>query len=441
VPDGERKQRRWLPAAIVVIASLIAFLSVFAIWIKRQALETETWTDTSSELLENEEIRDALADFLTTQLFDNVDVEGEIAAQLPPPADRLAGPAAAGVRQLADEAAREALARPEVQSLWEDANRAAHERLLAVIDGDAEAVSTSDGAVVLDLAVILEQITEEIGVGSGLADKIPPDAAQLEVMDEEDLDAIRGIVDLLRTLAWLLLAIAIALYALAIYLARGRRRETLRMIGYGFIVVGALVLLGQRLAGDAVVSALTGTAAAEPAAEATWEIATSLLTDSGSAVVAYGVFIVLAAWFAGPTRLATSARRGLTPYLRQPRFAFGGLAVFLVLLFLWNPLPSTDRLPTSLLLIVLLAVGVEFLRRHVIREFPGEVTTWSSEGMASGIADRMREARERRVSRRPDAAAAPSRVDELERLGALRDSGVLSDEEFAAEKQRLLGGS
>jgi hypothetical protein len=33
-----------------------------------------------------------------------------------------------------------------------------------------------------------------------------------------------------------------------------------------------------------------------------------------------------------------------------------------------------------------------------------------------------------------------ARLERLERLGALRDKGILSDEEFAAEKTRLLGG-
>jgi hypothetical protein len=32
------------------------------------------------------------------------------------------------------------------------------------------------------------------------------------------------------------------------------------------------------------------------------------------------------------------------------------------------------------------------------------------------------------------------RLQRLERLAALRDKGVLTDEEFAAEKSRLLGG-
>ena len=37
------------------------------------------------------------------------------------------------------------------------------------------------------------------------------------------------------------------------------------------------------------------------------------------------------------------------------------------------------------------------------------------------------------------AAEEPSYLDELERLGQLRDQGILSEEEFQAKKQQLLG--
>lgn len=43
----------------------------------------------------------------------------------------------------------------------------------------------------------------------------------------------------------------------------------------------------------------------------------------------------------------------------------------------------------------------------------------------------------------PPAAAgglAPGVIDQLKELGQLHDSGVLTDEEFAAQKQRLLNG-
>ncbi len=43
------------------------------------------------------------------------------------------------------------------------------------------------------------------------------------------------------------------------------------------------------------------------------------------------------------------------------------------------------------------------------------------------------------ISWAPYAPAADSRVGQLQRLAALRDSGVLTEEEFAAEKAKLLG--
>ena len=134
----------------------------------------------------------------------------------------------------------------------------------------------------------------------------------------------------------------------------------------------------------------------------------------------------------------------MTPYLRQPRIAYGALAVVLVLIFWWGPTSGTRRLVPSLILIAVLALGVEVLRRQVIREFPDRVTTGSAEGVAQRIAARMRDARERRLASRgagPPPSPGEERVSQLERLGQLRDSGVLSADEFAAEKKRILEAS
>ena len=241
---AEKHGRRALPLALVVIASIVLLITAFAIWAKRQVLETDTWTETSAELLENEAIRDALADFLVLELYDNVDVEAEIAAPLPERAKPLAGPVAGALRQLAGEVARRALAEEKVQALWEEANRTAHEQLLGIVEDDSEVVSTTGGNVTLDLKQILGSITENLGVGAGLASKLPEDAAQLQIADSDELDKVQTGLDVLKAVAWFLVILALVLYALAVYLAGDRRRETLRAVGIGFIVVGAAVLLG-----------------------------------------------------------------------------------------------------------------------------------------------------------------------------------------------------
>lgn len=40
----------------------------------------------------------------------------------------------------------------------------------------------------------------------------------------------------------------------------------------------------------------------------------------------------------------------------------------------------------------------------------------------------------------PPASGAPSTIEQLKQLGELRDSGVLTPEEFEREKQKLLAG-
>jgi hypothetical protein len=439
-PGGTTGRRRAISIALIVLASVIGFFSVFAVWVKRQALETDTWTETSTELLENEDIRDAIADFLVDELYANIDVEAKVAGVLPPDLKPLAGPIAGGLRQAAGQVAREALAHPKFQAAWADANRAAHARLIAVIDDKGEFVSTGGGVVTLDLKGIAARVGTQVGLPGDLADKLPADTAQLEILRSDELGAVQTGAHVLRTLAWVLTALTLGLYALAIYIARGRRRETLRAVGFAFVAVGVLVLFAHGLAGHAVTESLADTAAAEPAVDATWTIATSLLVATGQAIIAYGIVIVLAAWLAGPSASATWVRRGITPYLRQPRVAYAGLAVLLALLFWWSPTEATRRLGPSLVLIAVLVLGVEVLRRQVILEFPDRVTMWSPEGTAQRIAARMREGRERR-SGPPPAAESPDerRVSQLERLARLHEAGILSEQELAAEKRRILG--
>jgi hypothetical protein len=365
------KRRRALPTALVIVATVLLFVSVFAIWAKRQLLETDTWVDTSTELLASAPIREQLSNFLVDELYANVDVESEISSRLPPRFAQLAGPISSGLESALRDVAARVLESSQAQDLWEQANRTVHEQFLAVIENRSEDVTTSDGSVVLDLRGILDQLTADIGFGQKLVAKIPPDAAQLRILAADQLEAAQTGVRLLRAAAYVISAITIALYALAIFLARGRRRETLRAAGIGLAVVGVLVLFLRNRAGDLLTESLASTTSAEPAVDATWLIGTSQLKEIGQSLAIYGVLIFLAAWLAGPTRWARWIRARIAPYWQRPEIAFGVAAVLLLLFFWWGPTEATHRLAPSLLLIVLVALGTEALRRQIAREFPG----------------------------------------------------------------------
>src|SRR3954447_11192608 len=84
--------RRRTVRGLVILGSVLAFLSVFAIWTERQALNTDDWVDTSGRLLHNAKIRSALSDYLGDQLYENVDVRKELEDVLPGDTKDLAGP-------------------------------------------------------------------------------------------------------------------------------------------------------------------------------------------------------------------------------------------------------------------------------------------------------------------------------------------------------------
>jgi len=151
--------------------------------------------------------------------------------------------------------------------------------------------------------------------------------------------------------------------------------------------------------------------------------------------------IVAAAWLAGRTRAATATRRALAPYLREPAIAYGAAAFLLLLVLLWAPTPAWQRALPVLLMIGLVLVGVEVLRRQTAQEFPDasreEAAARRRERM-SGMAARVRERRAGRARPQAEPAGDP-RLEQLERLARLRETGALDAAEYEREKQRLLG--
>jgi hypothetical protein len=243
-----------------------------------------------------------------------------------------------------------------------------------------------DEPVTLDVGTIVDQLGQQLGVDT--AGKLPPGVADIEIASNDNLVKVNKALELLRTLAWVLTVVALGLFALAIYLAQGWRREALRTVGFAFIGIGIVVLVARSIAGNVVVNAVASTEAVKPAANNAWSIGTSLLNDQGGAMIFYGLFIVFGAWLSGPMGFARSARRAITPILERRVIAYSALGLLLLLLFLWSPTPGFQRLPTAVLLIILAVVGLEFLRHKAIADFPDETWETGSERWSSALRSR-----------------------------------------------------
>jgi uncharacterized membrane protein len=305
------------------------------------------------------------------QLYANVDVAAELRQILPPELKALAGPASGGLREASDRIARRALATPRVQTLWEQANRNAHQKFIDVVEGGGDSnVSTAGGNVTIDLGTIVQQVAVRVGLAS-LAEKVPPDAGQLTVLRSDQLDVVQTGADLLDKGAIAITILAVLLFALAVFLARDRRREALRGVAIGFVVAGLLALVVRAIAGDAVVNELASTASIEPAAQDIWNIGTGLLSETAWAAIINGLLIGVVVLLAGPSHWSRRLRSEAAPYMRErPGITYAVVGAVFLLLVWWGPTPAF-RSPAWLIVIAaLLALGTEALRRQTEREFP-----------------------------------------------------------------------
>jgi hypothetical protein len=364
--SGRRRAAIWI---LVVFASLLGLVSIMATWADRQLLDDQAWQRASTQVIQDSTVRAALSAYVVNQLYDNLDVEGQLEHRLPPSLERLAGPLASTLRQSAIDGVDVLLARPRVERLWITAAATAHEKLVNVLeDKTGFGISTGDGAVTIDLGALVRQLGAELGLPAAALAKLPPDAGVITVMRSSQLSLAQEAVSVIRVLsAWLLLLV-LSLYAVAILLARCIRRETVRNIGWALVLVGLLVLVARSSAGSYVVSGLAPAPYRVPAHHI-WLIETSILGQIGAATILYGAVTIVGAVLAGPTAAATAVRAAIAPVLaRRPGVAWAGLAVVYLLLVLWGGTHALRTWWGILLLGGLLAAGVAVLSRQTLRE-------------------------------------------------------------------------
>ena len=425
--------------ALVALAALFLFLTSFAVWVDRVALNTEVFADTSAELIEDEAIRSAVATRTIDEIYASVDVEAELEGPLPEDVESLAGPTSATLRAVAPGIVERALEQPALQRLWRQAVERSHATLVEVLEERSGTVSTGEGVVTLDLGDIVREAADRIGVSEAVERRIDEDAGRLVILRSDELDTAQDAFRVLNTIAWLLPLVTLAVFALAFWLSGGRRRLTLRAIGVAVFLSGVIGLLAVNAIGWYVVGELTTDRQSNAAGDDAWDVVTELLRGSFRLQIAVGLLVLLAAWIAGPSGRAVAVRRTIAPALQQRRYAYGALAAVVLALLLTGRVDDFAQLLGELVVIGLLAAWIERIRRQTLSEFP--------EAPAPAVlSDARAQLSEWMQGRR--TATAGGRVEgsldltaRLQQLADLHARGELTDEEYAAAKARVLSGA
>lgn len=415
------RKRRIAVWSLVILATLIALVGSLTLWVQRQMLDNTAWKNASTQVIQSQQVQTALAAFVVNELYDNVNVAQRLEQRLPPNLDPLAPTLASALRQPAERTAQAILARPRFQERFVNLSATAHEKLVNVLENKTgHGISTGNGVVTLNLHTFVTELGQQIGLSDAALAKIPADAGVITIMKSDQLSAAQQGVRLLKLLSAFVLIAVFALYALAIYLARGARRQTLRNVGWSLALVGILLLLVRHAVGNWAVDTLSS-----PSYKGTvhdvFLIGTAILGQIGIAAILYGLVTAIGASLAGPTRIAHRLRTSIAPALNeQPGAVAAGIGGVYLLLILWGPTHALRMWWGILLFAALIAAGTYALRRQTLLEFPN-IEHEPETPLAA-----------------PTAGTGTTMADQIASLAALHESGAMSDEEYVRAKDLVL---
>ena len=365
-------KRKILVWSIVAVATLLLLISSLTVWTKRQVLNTDNWTNLSGQLLANDTVRAAVSAKMVNGLFQRVDVAEELKEQLPENLQAAAPVLAGALENVAPRAANAVLGTDAAQALWEQSNRRMHTQLIAVLKGEkVRNVSTEGGDVTLDLRPLIHRLADRLGISDRVKANASPNAGVILVLRSDQLEGVQKAVRVIKVISIFIVIAVLLLYGLALWLAGRSRRKVLGGIGGCLFAVGLLLLVLQRLLGDAIIDSVVKVEQNRPAGQELWQIATEMLRDIAVALIVFGLLAIVGSVLAGPSRVGVTVRGWLAPaFQRSVVVVYAVVAAIFLILIAWAPLGSDRGVVGTLVLAALVLWGIELLRRQTLREYP-----------------------------------------------------------------------
>jgi hypothetical protein len=374
--------RRFLAGLFALLACLALVLSTTLTWTHSVALNTDHYVDLVGNIAAEPEVTDAVADRLANRIVSQIQLSQRLQSILPDRLDPFADAVANAVESRLRDRLQTALASPQFQQVWENANRGFHTLVVRFLRGDTTVVTTQDGYLTINLVPLLGVALQELqSIGIIPADitlpdlssgqlppdfvaklqsfgiTVPADFGQLPVVSAPRLEKAQGLVqafDIIVIGAWVLTAVLILL---AVFLARRRIRMAL-FVAFGSIL--GFILLGSVI--NIVRDAVADQAATPEGAAALDALIGVLFADLLStdrivilAIATVGVIVFLVARWG--TRDASGVGATASGWARANRFdlaiAIGGLVVTYILATATNL--GVGAFAAALLMLFLLA--------------------------------------------------------------------------------------
>ena len=357
---------------LIVLACLLAVLSVVVVYARNELLNTDTFVATVAPLAKDPAVQTAVATRVSDNLVARTDVEERIKNALPARAGFLANPITGAVQTATYRITLKLVQSQQFQHLWELALRQSHEQVDNLLLGNkVGALQSTNGKVTVDLTQVENAAKKQLAAhGLSVFNKVPNYTGTPYVLFQSDqLAKLQRWVRFLNHLALVLPIVSILVFAGAVLLAKDRRRGLVHAAS-GLAVSMAILLIGANVGRNQYLASI-GPRQSKPATTAVIDTVDASLLDSVrtvlvlAAVVALVAFVVGLApvrrWWANRTTPSWLTSGPVHDVVAAHRRAFQWVVVALglVVLVLWNqPTVKVALIVVLITLFFVIVVGV-----------------------------------------------------------------------------------
>jgi hypothetical protein len=311
-PAPSHRGRKMGAIALLVVGSMLAPISVLAVWTRSVITDTDRYVETVAPLAADPALQAVVAQQVTDALFAQVDVSTLVSDALPENQQFLAGPLTTAIRTVVQQTTARLLETDQFQQLWERANEVAHTTLAAVITGEGtDRIDTQNGTVSVDLGGVITAVNERLqDAGVDLFANFTPsgDIATIEVFQSDEIQRVQAAFSLFDKLATVLPILSVLCLIGGAILFPNRRRG-LMWAGFGLAASVLALLLILSVGRTFYLGAIPSDVMPQDAAAAFFDTIVRFLRQSARVLVALGVIVFLGAIVMGPSPAAVRLRR------------------------------------------------------------------------------------------------------------------------------------
>lgn len=254
-----KPKRHWVrtlwSTVLIVVACLLAPLSVVSVWARGEVTDTDRYVQTVAPLASDPAIQAAVTSRITSEIFKYIDVPAltseavatissnrELTPQQAAALQALTGPINDGIQSYAEDAVAKIVQSDQFAAAWVEANTLVHQRLNEALTGQRsdKALQVQNNQVVLDLGNLITQVKQLlINKGFTVAEKIPTAEATIVLFNVPNASAIQTGYNLLNTIGFWLPLVAISLAVGGVFVSHSPNKA-LSWLGFGLMVAMAV---------------------------------------------------------------------------------------------------------------------------------------------------------------------------------------------------------